>query len=44
MPLRKVGPALGVMLLVEWEERRINVELGDDKFQLPPPAGLPSCR
>ncbi len=31
-------------LLVEWEERRINVELGDDKFQLTPPAGLPSCR
>jgi hypothetical protein len=30
-------------LLVEWEERSINVELEAAKFALTPPAGLPTC-
>jgi hypothetical protein len=31
-------------LLVEWNERALGVELGDDKFAMAIPAGLPTCQ
>ena len=30
-------------LIVDWNERQLNVPLSDDKFVLVPPAGLPQC-
>lgn len=40
---RLTQPAQKADLLVEWEERALNVPLGADKFELTPPAGLPEC-
>ncbi len=40
---RLTQPAQKADLLVEWEQRDLNVELSADKFQLEPPAGLPEC-
>lgn len=40
---RLTQPAQKADLLVEWEQRALNVELDDAKFQLEPPAGLPQC-
>jgi Domain of unknown function (DUF4292) len=40
---RLLQPAQKADLLVEWDERALNVELGADKFELTPPAGLPEC-
>ena len=40
---RLTQPQQKADLLVEWEERALNVELGADKFELVPPAGLPEC-
>jgi len=40
---RLTQPGQKADLLVEWEQRALNVELDDAKFQLEPPAGLPQC-
>lgn len=40
---RLTQPAQKADLLVEWEQRALNVALDDSKFQLEPPAGLPQC-
>ena len=40
---RLTQPSQQADLIVEWEQRELNVELGADKFQLQPPAGLPQC-
>jgi hypothetical protein len=36
-------PAQKADLLVEWEERSVNVDLESSKFELAAPAGLPTC-
>jgi hypothetical protein len=40
---RLTQPAQKADLIVEWEERELNVPLEDDRFVLEPPAGLPQC-
>ncbi len=40
---RLTQPGQEADLIVEWEERELNVELSDDKFKLEPPPGLPRC-
>jgi hypothetical protein len=40
---RLLQPAQKADLLVEWEQRELNVELDAGKFELAPPAGLPEC-
>lgn len=40
---RLVQPAQKADLIVEWEERELNVELEAARFQLDPPPGLPQC-
>lgn len=39
-----LSPDTKADLEVDWEERRINVALGDEKFRLAPPVGLAACR
>jgi hypothetical protein len=36
-------PSTGADLIVKWDERTLDPELGDEKFQLEPPPGLPTC-
>lgn len=40
---RLAQPAQKADLIVEWEERELNVELDATRFELTPPAGLPQC-
>lgn len=40
---RLTQPAQKADLLVEWEQRTLNLELAPESFQLAPPAGLPQC-
>jgi outer membrane lipoprotein-sorting protein len=40
---RLTQPAQKADLLVEWEDRALNVALSADKFELVPPQGLPQC-
>lgn len=40
---RLTQPSQKADLIVEWEQRELNVELSADKFVLAPPAGLPQC-
>ncbi len=40
---RLAQPVQKADLIVEWEERELNIELDASRFELTPPAGLPQC-